>query len=123
MTLEAAILYAQQRMRELGKSTDQYHFAPVMVMGTPIEVLSGYFERSAYNELYILIKPENYYGLFILSDNSAFNSDDASQSGVLEFTGIIRFVKSAAVWSFAPFSDVGAIVKPIPVEFLRVVIY
>lgn len=123
MTYEAAILYAAQRMREIGKTPEQYHFEPIRVCGTPAEAAGGYFEISAYNDIYILVNPEKYNGLFILSDNSAFDSDNPHQSGVGEFSGIIRFIKNGATWNFDRTADGGVIVPPKPVEFLRVVIY
>jgi hypothetical protein len=127
MNQEAAILYVQQRMRELGKTPDQYHWQYKNVMPTPDEMSSGFFEISAYNELYILLKPEQYSGLFILADNSGFNSDDMSQSGVLEFTGMIRFIKIGAEWNFSGviLGGGGSLIfgKPISAEFIKVVIY
>jgi hypothetical protein len=120
MTYEAAIYYVQQRMRELGKTPDQYHWHHKLVTGTPEELLGGYFEIQAYNELYILIKPEQYIGLFILADNSAFNSEDIRSSGVLEFTGVIRFARIGAEWNL---SSGGLVTRPISVEFIKVVIY
>lgn len=121
MNYEAAIYYVQQRMRELGKSPEQYHWHQTYVIGTVDEVNAGYFEIAAYNELYILIKPETYFGLFILSDNSAFNSEDKRQSGVLEFTGVIRFAKIGPDWNLSGVPGLG--IKPFPVEFIKVVIY
>ena len=124
MNYEAAILYTMQRMREIGKTPDQYHFEPVRVAPETADALGGYYELKAYNELYILINPQNYYGLQILSDNSGFDSDDALQSGAPEFTGIIRFIKkNGAQWNFAPIGSGGKPDKAIPVEFLRVIIY
>lgn len=123
MNYEAAILYAHQRMREIGKTPDRYHFEPVRISGTDQEALDGLITIYAYNEIYILINPQHYYGLFILGDNSGFNSDQTSESGVPEFTGII-FLKRSGEWWNLDRIDRGE--KPplvVPVEFLRVVIY
>src|SRR4051812_41595460 len=99
MTYEAAILYAQQRMRELGKTPDQYHFEPVQVSGNVDQVEAGNFTLSAYNELYILVNPDKYYGVFIKGDNSGYNSDLPYMSGVPEFTGLITILKIAVKWN------------------------
>ncbi len=123
MNYEAAISYAHQRMREIGKAPDQYHFEPVRITGTDAEATLGDFTVAAYNELYILIKPENYYGLFILSDNSGFNSDKPGLSGVPEFTGQIRFSRIGANWNLDRLDSNGLPLRIVPVEFLRVVIY
>lgn len=118
MNYEAAILYAQQRMREIGKTPDQYHFEPVLVFPSESEEMAGQFIRSAYNEIYILVHQKIYFGLFILADNSAFNTEVPSKSGVPEFTGQIIFLKIRDTWNFTP-----DLPKAVPVEFLRVVIY
>ena len=121
MNYEAAILYAHQRMRELGKCIDQYHFEPVRISATRQEKISGTIKISAYNELYILVNPQNYFGVFISADNSTFNSDEARESGAPEFTGLIRITKINAKWNL-DLGDSRAITLPVPIEFLRVVI-
>lgn len=123
MTYEAAIMFAQQRMRENGKAPEQYHFEPVRISGTDKEAVSGSITLIAYNELYILVNPQNYYGLFIRGDNSAYNSDQASASGVPEFTGLIRLTRMGKVWNLDRIDR--GLLPPlvVPVEFLRVVIY
>lgn len=122
MNYEAAILYAHQRMRELGKSPEQYHFEPVRISATPNEKLKGRIDISAYNEIYIIVNPQKYYGLFILSDNSSFSSDEPRDSGAPEFTGMIRLIKTGITWNLDIDSPESRPI-PIPVEFLRVVIY
>jgi hypothetical protein len=123
MNLEAAILYAHQRMREIGKQPSEYHFEPVSVFPTDYENKMGFFTVSAYNEIYILIKPENYYGIFIIGDNSAYNCDDPRECGVPEFTGMIRFIQINSNWSFNPYmlSDQARYGNKGAIEFLRVV--
>ena len=125
MNYEAAILYAKQRMREIGKLPHQYHFEPVRVVGTAQERLSGYIQISAYNELYIMINPNKYYGVAILSDNSSFQSEDHSQTGIIEYTGMIHIKKIADYWNLdrQGSSPSGGTTRLIPFEFLRVVIY
>lgn len=123
MNYEAAILYAHQRMREIGKTPEQYHFEPVRISGTDAEAASGLVTIYAYNEVYILVNPENYYGLLILGDDSGFDSDIASNSGAPEFTGIIFLKRQGTHWNL---DRIDVKDKPkliVPVEFLRVVIY
>lgn len=121
MNYEAAILYAEQRMREIGKTAEEYHFEPVRISGTTAELNAGKIVLKAYNELYILVNPEIHYGIFILSDNSAFNSENPLDCGVPEFTGLITITKNATAWSLNP--KVAATARRTPLEFLRVVIY
>lgn len=125
MNYEAAISYAHQRMREIGKQPQEYHFEPVRVYPTDLENVLGYFTVNAYNEVYILVNPQSYFGLFILADNSSFNSDNPKDSGVPEFTGLIRFYRVNNQWSFRILGThaFGRRTRIIPVEFLRIVIY
>lgn len=125
MNYEAAISYAHQRMREIGKQPQEYHFEPVRVYPTDLENALGYFTVNAYNEVYILVNPQSYFGLFILADNSSFNSDNPIDSGAPEFTGLIQFYRVNTQWSFKIIGTdaFGMKTKIIPVEFLRIVIY
>lgn len=123
MDYQAAILYAEQRMRKLGKMPDEYHYEPIRVSATEEEAKEGYFVIRAFNDLYILVNPQNYYGLFILSDNSAFDSEEPRKSGAPEFTGAINFIRKSINWNLEIYGADGRPVRPIPVEFLRVVIY
>ncbi|OFY86580.1 MAG: hypothetical protein A3F72_08880 [Bacteroidetes bacterium RIFCSPLOWO2_12_FULL_35_15] len=125
MNYEAAISYAHQRMREIGKQPHEYHFEPVRVYPTDNENKAGAFSIKAYNEIYVLVYPERYFGLFILSDNSVFNSDNPLDSGAPEFTGQIHFYRVNGNWSFSYINTdaFGSNEKNIPVEFLRIVIY
>lgn len=124
MNLEAAILYAHQRMREIGKMPDEYHFEPVLVYPTEDEEAAGKFKIKAYNEIYILLHPETHFGLFILADNSAYNSANALDCGVFEFTGVIHFLKTESDWSLtsAPSDGIHRVTaNTAGAEFLRVV--
>lgn len=132
MNYEAAIFYAKQQMQKSGKTPGQYRIEPVRISCTVDENEAGYFQIRAYNELYILINPENYYGLLILSDNSAFNSDNAMQSGVPEFTGVLNFIRIGERWNLQGAGLYGGGGRELvelgrgsgtPVEFIRVVIY
>lgn len=123
MLLRDAILFAKQRMRENGKTKDQYHYEHIFVIPTAVEIASGYFERPAYTELWYLLNPEKYFGLLILADNSAYNTDNALHRGVNEFTGMIRFIKIAADWNLSSDGGGGLIISPEPCQFLRVTIY
>lgn len=124
MTYEAAILYAKQRMREIGKLPHQYHFEPVRIVGTEQELTDGLIMINAFNELYIMVYPNKYYGVAILSDNSTFNSEDHNLTGIIEYTGVIHIKKILDYWNLdrQPNAN-GLIPRPIPIEFLRVVIY
>ena len=131
MNYEVAILYAKQRMRELCKLPNEYHFEPIYVCPTAEEEASGNFSISAYNEIYILVNPGNYSGLMIIADNSVFDSDNATNRGVPEFTGRIYFKKIASNWCLQGLEGLVTFVDDVPVvtvkygfvEFLRVVIY
>lgn len=125
MNYEATIFYVKQRMREIGKLPYQYHYEPVRIAGTPQEVIDGLIIVQAYNELYVLVYPNKYYGVQIISDNSTFNSDDHNYTGVLEYTGLIQIKKIADYWNLdrAGTSPNGTVSKPMPLEFVRVVIY
>jgi hypothetical protein len=121
MNYDAAILYAIDQMSKIGFTPNQYSFAPVTVCGTSVESGSGLVIRKAYNELYILVHPDKYFGLFILADNSGFDSDQQENSGEPQFTGVIQLIKTASSWNLDSKDSHGNPVKPIPVEFLRVV--
>lgn len=125
MNHQAAIIYAQQRMREIGKKVNQYHFEPVSISPTMTEQTIGSIQISANNELYILINRENYFGFVIYSDTNAYNADDARRSGIAEFGGNLYILRTAAAWSMQNTTDTltGQIIKARPIEFLRVVIY
>jgi len=125
MNHQAAIMYAQQRMREMGKKINEYHFEPIRVSPKAIEQTYGSITIVANNELYILISPENHFGFVIYSDSNAFNADDAGASGVAEFAGNLYILKTGVTWSLQNTTDsiTGQAIKAKPLEFLRVVIY
>lgn len=125
MNHQAAIMYAQQRMREIGKKINEYHFEPVRVSPKPLEQTYGSIQIVANNELYILISPEVHFGFVIYSDSNAFNADDAGASGVAEFGGNLYILKTGTTWSLQNTTDsiTGQVIKAKPLEFLRVVIY
>lgn len=125
MNYQAAILYAQQRLREMGKKENEYHFEPVRISPKTIEQTYGAISFTASNELYILINPENYFGFVIYSDSNAYNADDAGASGVAEFSGNLYIIRTGAAWSMQNTTDsfTGQPIKAKPLEFLRVVIY
>jgi len=113
MNIEEAKKYARQRMREYGKQVGEYHWEPVYVSVPEDQEDDESFTVKAYNELYIIVNPENYSGVFILADNSSFHTDNPEWCGVPEFTGRIRFIKAGETWTF----DTGGG----KMEFLRVV--
>jgi hypothetical protein len=126
MTYEAAILYIFQRMRELGKTPDQYHFEPVRIIRPYADLFAGRVVIQAYNELYILINPQNYTNLLIVADNSTYTTDTPNSRGVPEFTGLIRLL-SAATMPPQPIAAMMAVPSILPgpnyimVDFLRVI--
>lgn len=133
MNYEAAILYVFQRMRELGKTPDQYHFEPVRIVRSNSDLFAGKIVIPAYNELYILINPENYPNLLIISDNTVYNSDSPKIRGVQEFTGLIQLKSlpsstpsgggTPAISAFSASASGGGTTPTgyFAVEFLRVV--
>lgn len=134
MNHEAAIRFAEQRMRELGKNPEAYHYSPLVVVATQEELEKGEIIIKAYNEYFYLINYENQTGIEILSDTGYFNSDDFSNNTSQEFSGLIRikFIgfappsksQAAAVPARRQIviSDKSstAILKIKPIEFLRV---
>lgn len=116
MNYEAAILYGHQLMREIGKKEGEYHFEPVYVFPIKAERDAGVFIRNAFNEVYILVNPENYFGLFIAGSNTAFLTEKPWQNGTQAFTGQILFKKVAPGWSFS--TEVSQLT---PCEFVRFV--
>jgi hypothetical protein len=116
-------------MRELGKTPDQYHFEPVRIVRSYADLFAGKVTIAAYNELYILINPQNYVNLLIVGDNSIYTSDTPIARGVNEFTGLIKIL-SAAVTTTPPDENpafTAAASTPVPavsyfaVDFLRVI--
>jgi hypothetical protein len=101
MNYETAIELAHQRMREIGKSKDEYHIEPVTIIGTELERENGEIILKAYNEYYYLVNYENYFGFIILSDSGFFNADDYSENTYQEFTGIIKILKKGDVWNMS----------------------
>jgi len=123
MNYEAAKLCAEQLMQEIGKSIGQYHHEPVIITGTKKERSEGKIVIHAYNEVYILLNRENYFGMYIVSENSVYDTDEPSKSGVPEFTGMIEIIKKGIAWSIEQTTDEKKPSRLFPVEFLRVVIY
>jgi hypothetical protein len=123
MNYEASIQYAHQRMRELAIEPSKYHFEFVQVYPKDQENNDGYFQVKAYNEIYILINPENLFGVLMLSDNSSFNSDNPHDTGAFEHTGMIHFYKINTQWSFEIIDteNFGKKANIIPIQFLRIV--
>lgn len=99
MTYETAIELAHQRMREIGKSKDEYHIEPVCIVGTELERRKGEILIKAYNEYYYLVNYEKYFGFIILSDTGYFNADDYTENTYQEFTGLIRILQKNKAWN------------------------
>ena len=99
MNYETAIVLAHQRMREIGKSNEQYHIEPVSIVGKDIERKNGEIILKAYNEYYYLVNYEAYYGFIILSDTGYFDADNYTENTLQEFTGLIRIIQKGAYWN------------------------
>jgi hypothetical protein len=100
MNYQTAIELAHQRMREIGKSKEQYHIEPVSVVGTALEQKLGEIIINAYNQYYYLVNYQHYYGISIYSDTGYFNADNYTQNtSTQEFTGLIRIVRNKNKWN------------------------
>ncbi len=120
-----AIQLAHQRMREIGKTPEEYHVEVVQIVGTYPERVAGRIQIKAYNEIYWLINWYNYYGLEIISDSGYWNSFDHTANTNEEFTGLIIIQKIApdVIWSIS--MDGGGDIpgQNYPVEFVKVTIF
>lgn len=99
MNYETAIELAHQRMREIGKSIEQYHIEPVSIVGKNLEQRTGEIVLKAYNEYYYLVNYELYFGFVIISDTGYFNADDYTENTIHEFTGLIRIIQKGKTWN------------------------
>lgn len=99
MNYETAIVLAHQRMREIGKSIEQYHIEPVSIVGKRLEQRQGEIILKAYNEYYYLVNYELYFGFVIISDTGFFNADDYTENTIQEFTGLIRIIQKGRNWN------------------------
>ena len=116
MTYETAIELAHQRMREIGKTKDQYHIEPVCVYGTEREHKYEEIKIKAYNSIYFLVNYQNYFGFIILSDSGYFNADNYRENTSQEFTGLIRILKRGT-WNMEGGTPTKAI------DFIKVTIH
>jgi hypothetical protein len=126
MNYETAIELAKQRMREIGKTPDEYHIEPVNIVGTATERLAKRIQINAYNDIYFLVNYEKHSGILILSYSGAFNSDDYTENTTEEFTGEIYIFQLPGVanWSLStpsPIPGAPEILKPL--EFIKVSIH
>ena len=122
MNYDAAIELAKQRMRELGKTPDEFHFELVTVVGTQMERGNKLIQVKAYNQLYFLVNSQNYQGLKILADTGHFNSDDYSNNTTQEFTGLIEITElTPAEWNVE--RTVSGNLVQVPIEFIKVTMF
>lgn len=123
MDYTAAIELAKQRMREIGKTPDEYHLEVTHVVGSVGERSKGRINVYAYNHYYYLVNYDKYFGLEILSDTGYFNSQDFTNNTILEFTGsiIIQKLDPAGAWSIA--DDSGLDTGMRPVVFIKASIF
>jgi hypothetical protein len=125
MNYEAAIAFARQRMREIGKSPCEYHMDVLSVVGTLDERTAGEITIQARNEYLYLLNYEELFGLLIMSDYAYFHADDYSfNTKSQEFTGLIKIIRLPSVaWSIDNPTAEGGGPHQKPVDFLRVVIH
>lgn len=125
MTDITAIQLAHQRMREIGKTPEEYHLEVVEVVGTNAERAAGKIQFKAYNQYYYLFNTNGYYGLEIISDSGYWNSFDFTNNTIVEFTGhiIIQKLDPTGLWSIANDDGSGLPPKTQPVEFIRATIF
>jgi len=126
MNYETAIALAHQRMREIGKSPDEYHIDVLSIIGTPEERLAAEISYKAYNEYLYLVDYKNYYGLIILSDSAIFHADDYSyNTKSQEFTGAVKIFRLPETsWSIdGTGGSIATLGGQVPVDFVRVVIH
>lgn len=119
----AAIELVKQRMREIGKTPEEYHFDVVHVVGTLAERTAGRIRVKAYNQYYYLINFEKYYGLEIISDTGYFNSFDFTNNTILEFTGQITIQKLDRATPWSIFDEFGRDAGTRPVVFIKASIF
>ncbi len=117
----AAIELARQRMRELGKSADEFHLDTISIMGEQDERAEGKITYKAYNQLLFLVNDHKYFGLSIIGDTGYYNSVRFSNNTSQEFTGLIEIEKIAVEWSIEKTTGFNTI--QIPVEFIKVTLY
>lgn len=118
MDYTTGILLAHQRMRELGRTPEQYHFEVVLIVGTGLERLNKVIYLSAYNQIYFLLNDASCKNLYIIGDSGYFNTADFLNGRSLEFTGKIEIGQTVSPWSIEPVA--GTIV---PLEFLKVTLF
>jgi hypothetical protein len=117
----AAIEIAKQRMRELGKTAEDYHMDTVSIMGTPSEREAGLIVYKGYNQLLFLVNDNKYFGLSILGDTGYYNSMSFANNTPQEFTGLIEIQRIAPEWSVENFNGFDTV--QIPVEFVKITMY
>lgn len=117
----AAIELTKQRMRELGKSPDEYHLDTISIMGDSSERLAGRITYKAYNQLLFLVNDSKYFGLSIIGDTGYFNSVQFSNNTSQEFTGLIEIERIGVEWSIE--KTTGFDTVQIPIDFVKVTMY
>lgn len=117
----AAIEIAKQRMREIGRTPEEYHMDTVSIMGTSSEREAGLIVYKGYNQLLFLVNDNKYFGLSILGDTGYYNSVMFANNTPQEFTGLIEIQRIAPEWSIENTSGFGVV--QIPVEFVKITLY
>lgn len=117
----AAIELAKQRMRELGKTPEEFHLDTISIMGSSDERNAGLITHKAYNQLLFLVNDQKYFGLSILGDTGYFNSVQFTNNTSQEFTGLIEIERVGTEWSIEKSN--GFVNVQIPVEFVKVTMY
>ncbi len=123
MNYETAIELAKQRMREIGKTPDEYHIESVSVVGTHQERADKHIIIKAYNEYYYLVNYQSCFGFVIISDTGTFNTDDFTDNNPQEFSGMIQLIQFGGTnWSISTVDPAGIEIQR-PVEFIKAVIH
>jgi hypothetical protein len=118
-----AIQLAHQRMREIGKSPEEYHVEVIEVVGTLAERIAGKITFKAYNQLLWLFNTYAYFGFEIRSDSGYWNSFNYSNNTIVEFTGEIIIQKITPDWSISNDGGGDLPSSTRPVEFVKVTIF
>ncbi len=121
MDYMAAIELAKQRMREIGKSPDEFHLDTISLMGNSAERNAGRITYKGYNQFLFLVNDQKYFGLSIIGDTGYFNSDQFANNTSQEFTGFIEIERISNEWSIEKSNGFTNI--QIPVEFVKVTMY
>jgi hypothetical protein len=122
MDYKTAIYLAKQRMKEIGKIESDYHIEAITVIGTSAERSAKKIKINAPNRIYFLVDYQKLKGLYIISETGYFNSDDATNNTIQEFSGPIEIGQlPAKTWSLVISTPGGETL--VPMDFIKVTIF